>query len=310
MLSTWNGPLSEKMRTLFDYFDMPASLVFGRMIDYIDDHEEHGKYDLWPDILAAIRSMYDREHFALQKGHYFVEMKTNTSRYVHPASEALKKWLTDLRTNGISTFLITGSFIDFANCTATAALGSNWKEYFDFIAVYAKKPGFFSSARPFCQLNGEVEGIALDSDTLKLHETYSQGNWRDMIPLLVKRTKDTHPKFLYFGDNLLQDIYTPSKYTKCDCVGVVEELLAEGMKGYDELHIDRELLSSKKWGSFFANEDIPTLWAHIIRNYSKICIPSVETMAKYSVDHEFFSFSENEQHEGYYPSTPLLINKF
>jgi len=305
MLATWNGPLSDKMRTLLDYFDMSASLVFGRMVDYIDQHNKDETYNLWPDILSAIREMYDREHFALHKGGYFEEMKENTSKYVHPASPGLLSWLKEV-SDKKTTFLITGSHIDFANCTATAALGPNWREYFDLVVCYAKKPGFFTGGKPFCELDGTVETRALKPEELKLGETYSQGNWRDMIPLLGKKMQKLNPKFLYFGDNLLQDVYTPAKYTKCDTIVIVEEMLGEGMKGYDELHPDCVLLTSKEWGSFFSNDpNTQTYWAELIETRAKICIPSVETLAKYPFDHEFLSFTENEHSKGFYPSDPV-----
>lgn len=313
MHSTWNGPLSEKMRTCFDYFDMSVSLIFARMVDHIDAHNEDGKYEVWPDILAGLRYMYERSHFAEQKGEYFVHIKHQTEKYVHPASPDLLRWLKELKEKKI-TFLITGSFIDFANCTATAALGENWRDYFDFVVCYARKPGFFTGGRPFCKLDGFNELDAVEPHELQLNQVYSQGNWRDMMPLLAKSEKNKagkNPmKCLYFGDNMLQDVYTPAKYTKCDTVSVVEEMLGEGMKGFDELHSDCVLLCSKKWGSFFANDGkTRTLWADIIESNSKVCVPSVELFSKYPLDHTFYSFTENEHSKGYYPGDPIHIIK-
>lgn len=304
-LATWNGPLADRMRALLDYFDMPASLIFGRMVDYIDKHDAGQKYDLWPDILEAIRDMYAREHFSLNSGEYFPKLKSDPGRYVHKASPELLKWLKEVREKK-TTFLITGSHIDFADCTASWALGDNWRDYFDLVICFARKPGFFTSAKPFVQLNGIEETLALQPEQLKLGEIYSQGNWRDLYPLLQQKTKNPDTQFLYFGDNLIQDVHAPAKYTKCDTVVVVEEMLGEGMKGYDELHPDCVLLASKKWGSFFSNDgEHPTVWADLIEKYSKICIPSVETLAKYPFDYQFNSFTNTEHSKGFYPSDPI-----
>lgn len=310
-LTTWNGPLAEKMRTLLDYFDMPVSLVFGRMVDYIDGVRSTGtkcEFELWPDILEGLRTMYDRENFKLDKGGYFPEMKTNPEKYVHKASPALLNWLQEVSQKK-TTFLITGSHVDFANLTATHALGPDWRKYFNFIGCFAKKPGFFTGAKPFVKLDGVLETIALEPGQLELGPIYSQGNWRDMIQLLAKHTKKDHPRFLYFGDNIIQDVYTPAKFTKCDTIVVVEEMLGEGMKCIDELHQDRILLKSHTWGSYFSdsNSGKPSIWADLIEKYSKICIPSVETLAKYPFDHEFYTFTENEHKKGFYPEDPVHV---
>lgn len=67
MLLTWNGPLSKSMRSLLDYFDMPASLVFARVVDTLDEQDgfatQGREYDIWVDILEGIYSLYSGEHF-------------------------------------------------------------------------------------------------------------------------------------------------------------------------------------------------------------------------------------------------------
>lgn len=310
MLATWNGPLADRMRTLLDYFDMSVSLIFARMVDYIDANYEKDKreYNIWSDILEGLRFMYERENFNIDQGVYFPKMKTNPAEYIHQASPELLNWLKELK-NIKSTFLITGSHIDFANLTATTALGPDWRSYFDFIGVFAKKPGFFTGGKPFVQLDGIHEISSLKQSELKTNEVYSQGNWRDMIHLLTLHVKKNNPKCLYFGDNLLQDIYAPAKYTKCDTIAVVEEMLGEGMKGYNELHQDCVLLQSSLWGSYFSTNGVPTIWADVIEKYAKICVPSVETLAKYSLDHDFYTFTETEHSKGYYPEDPVHIVK-
>lgn len=65
MLLTWNGPLATSMRSLLDYFDMPASLVFARCVDTYDEEKGRGSgdYGHWKDILEGIHSLYSPEHF-------------------------------------------------------------------------------------------------------------------------------------------------------------------------------------------------------------------------------------------------------
>lgn len=70
MLLTWNGPMATSMRSLLDYFDMPAALVFARCVDSFDEESDglssSGNYAHWPDILDAIYSLYSRDHFQVR----------------------------------------------------------------------------------------------------------------------------------------------------------------------------------------------------------------------------------------------------
>lgn len=311
MLIAWNGPLSEKLRTLLDYFDMSASLIFGRIVDSID--EKAGKrvnnYNIWPNILDGLVYMYSREHFAINKGGYFQALKNNPEKYIHKTSENVLNWLKELKKSK-TTYLITGSHIDFADFTASYAFGPNWSEYFDVIVCFAKKPGFFTGAKPFVQLNGREETTTLLSSDLKIGGKYSQGNYRDLSCILSKHSNKSNPKVLYIGDNLIQDVYTPSKFTKCDTIAVVEEMLAEGMQNYQQCHDDCELLKSSCWGSYFSINDEPSIWADVIRKHSKICIPSVNVLADYPLDYEFNCFTDGELlRNGYYPEQPINIVK-
>ncbi len=63
---------------------------------------------------------------------------------------------------------------------------------------------------------------------------------------------------LYFGDNVLQDVLAPKKFTtSIDSVAVSEELLAEGMANADAHapHPHAEDIVSERWGSYFYSTD-------------------------------------------------------
>lgn len=65
LLVAWHGPLADEMRTLLDYFDMPASLVFARIVDTLDEANNNKalpKYDIWPDILDGLCEIFTWEH--------------------------------------------------------------------------------------------------------------------------------------------------------------------------------------------------------------------------------------------------------
>jgi hypothetical protein len=86
-------------------------------------------------------------------------------------------------------------------------------------------------------------------------------------------------------------------------------MTAEGMKDHPELHPDSKLLSSSAWGSYFSHGEKPSVWADVIRKYSKICVPSMEMLAQYPLDYAFNCFTESECSKGYYPSEPLFVVK-
>ena len=52
-----------------------------------------------------------------------------------------------LRNNGKFLYVITGSHIDFASHVASHAIGPDWKDLFDIIIFFARKPSFFVEKR-------------------------------------------------------------------------------------------------------------------------------------------------------------------
>ncbi|KAF2885688.1 hypothetical protein ILUMI_20461 [Ignelater luminosus] len=290
-LHTWNGPYSEQMRTLLDYFDMPAGLIFARVVDTLD--EKNGgpmkSYSIWPDLLDAMQEMFDKQHFQLNKGGYFNEIKANPDNYIHKCSDELINWFKTLRTHKKLLFLITGSNVDFASHTATNSMGPNWKELFDIIICFAKKPGFFIGNRPFIGVNGFEETGPVSEADLERGGIYTYGNWNGLYEFLKKHSKHENPKVVYVGDNLVQDVYTPAVHANCDTVAVCEELEAEGAFGHDPVHVDQEFLVSSTWGSYFLHKDERryTIWRDIINKHSKACIPSLEYVAAKPLNQEY-----------------------
>ncbi|XP_055637582.1 5'-nucleotidase domain-containing protein 1 isoform X1 [Toxorhynchites rutilus septentrionalis] len=315
MLVAWNGPLSEKMRTVLDYFDICATLLFGRIIDTLDEdsHERIGRYNIWPDVLDALVYMYSREHFGLGVGGYFQSLTEQPEKYLQKASPKVVSWLRELKKTK-TTFLVTGSHIDFANFTASYALGPDWSELFDVVVGYAKKPGFFTGAKPFVGLQNAVETDPLTPSQLERNGIYSQGNWRDLTVLLERLSHKTKPRYLYIGDNLIQDVYTPSKFTKADTIAIVEEMSAEGMKNHPHnTHPDGRYLQSSFWGSYFSassnpRSEEPSLWADIIKRHARICVPNMDEVAQYPIDYNYNSFTESVTcSDGYYPAEPMTL---
>ncbi|XP_060658513.1 5'-nucleotidase domain-containing protein 1 [Drosophila nasuta] len=307
-LSTWNGPAALQMRALMDYFDMPAALVFAQAVDLVDKAAGGAvkEYRVWHDLLDGLMHNYSRDNFSNDKSLYFKAMRAEPQRYVLQSSRKLLDWLRELRANGKKLFLLTGSNIDFANLTATQALGADWQQQFDFVLTFAKKPGFFTMQRPFMAVDADAKRevpnseLSLQAD-LKLGEIYSQGNWHQlhqaMAKLLNKETSEA--RALYFGDNIIQDVYTPVKHRDFDTVAIVEELSMVDQQNY----AFNAVVSSNFWDSYFIINNTPTLWSGFIANYAQICVSSMEQMAALSPTERIVSNNVN----GFYPTLPKQL---
>lgn len=316
-LISWNGPLSLKIRTLLDCFDVPAGLVFARVVDSLDK-ENNGmpldKYNIWPDILDAFCEMYTREQLPRRAGNFYSVLQDNPGKYIHKCDPMTLDWIRKIKEKK-KTFLITGSNFDFASVTAGYAFGKDWESLFDIIVCYAKKPGFFTSDRPFYSLkNDYYEDETITSEELRVGGVYNQGNWKDLSEFFSRITRVSSPKCLYVGDNMLQDIYAPHNYTNCDTMLISEEQLAEGMIHHDLTHNDEHVLTSKLWGSFFSLETPDgrkdSFWNHIIKKNSKICVPKLEMIISKPLDEPLKCFAQEDDDKelnGYHPAKPVSV---
>ncbi|XP_053999429.1 5'-nucleotidase domain-containing protein 1 [Hylaeus anthracinus] len=316
MLSTWNGPVSMKMRSSLDYFDMSSSLVFAKLIDTLDE-EQGGPldvYNVWPDMLDGLIEMYNKDHFKLDKGCFFHGLTKDPVKYLRKCSLETISWIQELKKQRV-TFLITGSNIDFVDFTATYALGEDWKSLFDIIICYARKPGFFTDERPFLELTNYQEGDVVESKDLKRGGIYSQGNWKGLVKFLGCLSKKSNPRCIYIGDNLVQDIYVPNARVECDTVAVIEEQMSEGMVHQRLSHPDEKILNSTFWGSYFCLKDskvnVDSLWGFTIKKYAKLCIPEIDLITQQPLGESYPCFSKDgKNYDGYYPAVPLSISIF
>lgn len=241
---------------------------------------------------------------------YFEALKARPADYIHPTSPAFVEYLRRLKASNTTTFLLTGSHIDFANLTATQALGADWRSLFDVVVCFAKKPGFFGpQQRPFLGLSGARETDPIRATDMRLGEVYSQGNWPELLQVLrTKRGAATsaEPRVLYVGDNLVQDVYAPRALSGCDTVAIVEELLAE-----TGTHEAADVLVSQAWGSYFGRRNDPTLWSDVLQRNAKLCVASVADLATQPLDHEYGAFSAEggSCSKGFWPAEPRHFNE-
>ncbi|XP_071447982.1 5'-nucleotidase domain-containing protein 1 [Hetaerina americana] len=300
-LEAWRGPLSDKVRPLLDYFDAPSALVFARTVNTIDESGDMPvKYNVWPDVLDGLKHMFNPENFDSGEG-YFHSMRSDVSKYVHPVDHQVVVWLKSLKQRGKKLFLLTGSGMSFASVVAEHSLGPDWRSLFDIVISLARKPWFFiadKEERPFMTVcePSLVKENKVAVPQLNCHVRYEQGSWDGLrIALGDANGKENGGKVLYVGDNIIQDVYSPVEYTKCQTVAICEEMGAHmTFEGSDKL-VDEFLLSSD-WGSFFASHGIISYWSDVLSKYSKLCVPSINACAAKPIDYPFKI--------GYYPGCP------
>ena len=72
----------------------------------------------------------------------FVEDEKKKIKVILSLTE-FRSWLRMLRSNGKFLYVITGSHYDFASHVASYAIGDDWKDLFDIVIFFARKPSFF-----------------------------------------------------------------------------------------------------------------------------------------------------------------------
>lgn len=259
--------------------------------------------------------MIHRDNLKVNAGGYYPQMKLNPELYLRPCGDRLKKWLRELKNRQV-TYLISGSDPEYVQWVAAYCLGNDWKNYFDYIICASKKPGFFTGNRPFRRWSGNSQDDqdSMDTDELMSANTsviYIQGNWNQLKNSMAEYAGVDHPKCLYFGDHLIQDIQA-ADCSRLDVVAMVEELAAESQQGSD----DGYLLTSTKWGSFFYDDglfncsdvNVPsrmnTLWGNLVGKHARICISYMETLSDYPADHSFTIQEGQKKFLGFLPNFP------
>ncbi|XP_037938549.1 5'-nucleotidase domain-containing protein 1 [Teleopsis dalmanni] len=316
IVTNWNGPLTKQFRMLPDCFDTPAAMLFAQIIDFLDDEAKTENkcppdvYNIWPDVRESLMHTFARENFSNGQSLYFNALRAEPERYILHTSDKVLQWLKTLRASGKAVFLITGSNIDFANFTASYALGNDWQKLFDSVVCYARKPIFFTSERPYLKVKDldEVAGSEISTDAeISLNTVYSQGNWLQLKAALAKKLckSPDEVRCLYMGDNFAQDVYAPTAIKSCniDTIGLSEELLVED--NYTSWNYEySNVLQSAFWGSYFCT-DKPTYWSSIIKKYAKLCVPLIDTIADSDLNRVFCSYNT----DGYFPEPPLTLEK-
>ncbi|KAG8179759.1 hypothetical protein JTE90_022937 [Oedothorax gibbosus] len=290
------GFLREPFYVFKDYFVTPGAYICARIVDLLDDR--NGKplesYSFWKDYLNGLHYIYDKNNFSNGGGGFFPQLVKHPERYFIPRSDSVKQWLRSLRQEGKVVFLVTSSNHDSAQFIAEYALGKEWRDFFDLVVTFAKKPGFFRKEdRPFLEVkDGKVIG-AVQPSSMGHHTVYTEGNFEGLLEACASLSRKKHPSLLYFGDSLMEDVYAGSKLAGCHTAAIVEEISDDEESGV--------------WGSFFCDRrQHPSLWARVLSEHSRVAVTDLESLVNVGVKERIPCFGSPLS--GYYPAKPKVLN--
>ena len=333
--------------TIENFYVMPSIPLASILVDNIDS-KNNGRlqsyFYIWKDIAEAFGFNFYYTAFKARRALFIPELISHPEKYVKKCPPSVVEWIKNLRKTKL-TLLITHTFANLAEHLMTYAIGVDWKDYFDYIIGYAKKPKFFQEIYkdyPFYTMNDSEEISDKEVKELQPHVFYLCGSSRRLEKEIQRYLcRNTPPKFVYFGDSITSDIYSPAFNTQWDTVVILEEL--EGEEALfsscitDECEVmkkkrktiakdDKIIIASKQWGSFFCDRNktfddhnsgvekrhrnvakLNTFWGGMVEKYSKLAIPLLDYITDLSLDHKFVSFDDGQL--GFYPYPPRSLNE-
>ncbi|CAJ0603217.1 unnamed protein product [Cylicocyclus nassatus] len=208
---------ARQMPQLVDLFSLPWAGLLSTVVHYCDAH----------NIVYDPKCLYDDSAECVQQvhisGELYQKVGENLESYIHP-NEGLKEYLELLNSAGKELFVVTNSPYKFINVGMTYMLGPEWRKYFEYIVVSAKKPTFFHGREPFRLYDPEADVIRFEKvNRLEEGSVYCRGN----IDELSSRAGFKGKGVLYFGDHIYTDLADPILRLGWRTAAVVPELARE-----------------------------------------------------------------------------------
>ncbi|KAK6057977.1 HAD superfamily hydrolase, 5'-nucleotidase, partial [Cooperia oncophora] len=202
---------------LVDFFSLPWAGLLSTVVHYCDLH--HIVFDpkcLFDDLEECVKQVHT-------SGEMYRAVCDNLEHYMH-RNEGLKEYLDLLHSNNKELFVVTNSPFPFINVGMTYMLGEDWRKYFKYIVVLAKKPTFFKGREPFRIYDPELEIMSFEKvHRLEEGQIYSGGNIEDLSIRAGFKNKGV----LYFGDHIYTDLADPILRLGWRTAAVVPELARE-----------------------------------------------------------------------------------
>ncbi|VDP02263.1 unnamed protein product [Heligmosomoides polygyrus] len=205
------------MPQLIDLFSLPWAGLLSTVVHYCDLHNiVFDPKCLYDDLAECVKQVH-------VTGEMYQKVTDDLENYVHP-NEGLNKYLEMLHSSGKELFVVTNSPFKFIDAGMTYMLGSDWRRYFKYIVVSAKKPTFFHGREPFRIYDPTQDVVRFEKvGRLEEGQIYSGGNIDDLSNRAGLKDKGV----LYFGDHIYTDLADPILRLGWRTAAVVPELARE-----------------------------------------------------------------------------------
>uniref|UniRef100_A0A0M3I4Q1 5'-nucleotidase domain-containing protein 3 n=2 Tax=Ascaris TaxID=6251 RepID=A0A0M3I4Q1_ASCLU len=320
---------SRDLMQLIDLFSLPWAGLLSTVVQYFDDNAiTFDPHSMYQDVASSVRYVH-------ASGEMYRVVSANLEHYVHK-NVGLKEYLSRLIANGKQLFMVTNSPFSFMSRGMCYMLGEDWRKYFKYIVVMAKKPNFFQGRAPFRSYHEEDDSLSYEKVTsLEKGKIYAGGN----IAALSEQGLFKGQRVLYFGDHIYSDLADPMLMLGWHTAAIVPELareirlqndddyrnaviwlqyltlLIEEYQKYagtdnetrrlitdwfDERAVLREqvkVMFNPQFGSLFRTFTNMTFFSRRLNRLSDVYTSRLPNMLKYSDDHTFFPRRSALPHE-------------
>ena len=166
---------------------------------------------LFRDIWMLIKAHYlhfDSDRNVLPAntyGRFFPEMFANPTKYIVQQPE-MREVIQKLRDQGKVLFVGTNSHWEYMELIMSTTLGPDWRNFFDFVFAFCRKPHFFSTENPMYIMDKSIKDFngteVKSADELKPDSsiTYLQGNAKLLEGHLKTKLGKDKVSIVFHGD--------------------------------------------------------------------------------------------------------------
>ena len=206
-------------------FSLPEISLYTQLVARFDSLESGSSRPTYEKLWIDLRQAMDSLH---RDGTLKAELMSDLAKYILPDDE-LSDTLHRFRSAGKKVFLLTNSEPVYTEAVMSHMLDGadssyqRWRDYFDFIITFARKPSFFASEEPLRRVDDDFELVDEPVHSLQRGVLYQGGNHVD----LTRVTGMTGEDVLYVGDHIYGDILRSKMHTHWRTALVVPELERE-----------------------------------------------------------------------------------
>ncbi|CAH2047141.1 unnamed protein product, partial [Iphiclides podalirius] len=223
-------------------FNLPETYLIACLIDFFTNSPQYTRERTGVrcgDLAMSFKSIFQDVRSAVDFVHIHGDLKSKTIENLElylKKDERLPMFLSRIRESGAKLFLLTNSdynftdkimnyLFDFPHGAQPSDPHRNWRTYFDWIVVDAKKPLFFGEGTTLRQVDTLTGALKMGHHVGPLHEglVYSGGSCDVFTELISAKGKDV----LYIGDHIFGDILKSKKIGGWRTFLIVPELVQE-----------------------------------------------------------------------------------